>query len=82
MRRFLTGLIVAISFFSAAMAQDIQPENPEIRGVIQSQLDAFLADDVNTAFTFAAPNIKRMFGSAENFGRMVQNGYPMVWRPG
>jgi hypothetical protein len=25
--------------------------------------------------------IKGIFGTAENFGRMVQNGYPMVYRP-
>jgi len=22
-----------------------------------------------------------LFGTPENFGKMVQNGYPMVWRP-
>lgn len=82
MRRFLSGLIITLAFATAAVAQEVQPENKDIESVIQNQLDAFLADDVNTAFTFAAPNIKGMFGSAENFGRMVQNGYPMVWRPG
>lgn len=82
MRSLLTGLVLALAMTAAAVAQDVQPDNPEIKDVIRSQLDAFLADDVSTAFTFAAPNIKRMFGSAENFGRMVQNGYPMVWRPG
>ena len=77
MRRFLSGLIITLAFATAAVAQEVQPENKDIESVIQNQLDAFLADDVNTAFTFAAPNIKGMFGSAENFGRMVQNGYPI-----
>ena len=42
---------------------------------------AFLKDDFDTAFTFASPSIRSMFGTAQNFGQMVQRGYPMVWRP-
>ncbi len=52
-----------------------------IEDVIQSQIDAFLADDFETAFTFASPMIKGIFGTPERFGSMVRNGYPMVWRP-
>ena len=52
-----------------------------IQRVINDQLSAFLADDFDTAFTFASPNIKRLFGSAERFGQMVRDGYPMVHRP-
>ena len=54
---------------------------PSIEATIQSQIDAFLQDDFVTAFTFAAPNIRNIFRTPENFGRMVQQGYPMVWRP-
>ncbi|WP_328794922.1 DUF4864 domain-containing protein [Jannaschia marina] len=53
-----------------------------IRSVIDGQMDAFRADDFDTAFTFAAPNIRGLFGNAENFGVMVRRGYPMVWQPG
>ncbi len=52
-----------------------------IQRVINDQLSAFLADDFDTAFTYASPNIKRLFGSPERFGQMVRNGYPMVHRP-
>jgi hypothetical protein len=52
-----------------------------IQDVISSQLDAFQADDFATAFTFASPMIKRLFGTPERFGSMVREGYPMVWRP-
>lgn len=58
-----------------------EPRNPAIEGVIQSQIEAFLADDVETAFTFASPNIQGLFGTPERFGMMVRQGYPMVWRP-
>ena len=49
--------------------------------MISKQIEAFKADDFDTAFSFASPMIQRMFGSASTFGEMVQNGYPMVWRP-
>tara|TARA_R110000751_G_scaffold36645_5_gene89371 strand:- start:1152 stop:1619 length:468 start_codon:yes stop_codon:yes gene_type:complete len=54
----------------------------QLRAAIDGQLKAFLAGDVEAAFGFASPDIQGLFGSAENFGRMVRQGYPMVWRPG
>jgi Domain of unknown function (DUF4864) len=67
----------------AVRAEDTAPSGAAgaIEGVIARQFDAFRADDVATAFTFASPMIQGMFGSPENFGAMVQNGYPMIWRP-
>jgi len=76
MARILMTILVALSLAGPARAQ-----SDDIQGVIQSQLNAFIADDVATAFTFAAPGIKSLFGTPENFGMMVRRGYPMVWRP-
>jgi Domain of unknown function (DUF4864) len=73
-------LAVCLSLMSAPAFAD-EPRNPAIEGTIQSQIDAFLADDFATAFSFASPNIKGIFGTAENFGAMVTQGYPMVHRP-
>lgn len=53
----------------------------EIAATIESQLNAFTARDAAKAFTFASPTIQGLFGSAENFAAMVENGYPMVWTP-
>jgi len=78
MRGFLLGTVAAVVLAGAAMAQD----QAAITATIQSQIDAFLADDFETAFTYASPTIKRLFGSSERFGTMVRQGYPMVWRPG
>jgi hypothetical protein len=55
--------------------------DPAIQSTIQNQFDAFLSDDLATAFSFASPTIKGIFGSPERFGQMVQQGYPMVRRP-
>lgn len=77
MRQFMTGLILAASLASGpAPAQD-----GPVEGVIQRQLDAFRQGDLDAAFAFASPSIQRIFGSPSNFGAMVENGYPMVYRP-
>ena len=64
-----------------ATAQEVLPPDPGIENTIQSQIDAFLADDFSTAFGFASPAIQGLFGTPERFGAMVRNGYPMVCRP-
>jgi hypothetical protein len=78
MKAFMAGLAMLITVGQAARAEE---PNDSIEGVIQDQIDAFLADDVATAFTFASPSIQSIFQTPENFGMMVRNGYPMVWRP-
>lgn len=60
---------------TTALAQD----SVAIEDVIGGQLDAFNSRDVDQAWTYASPNIKRLFGSSSNFGNMVEQGYPMVW---
>lgn len=76
MMRILLILLVSVSLTGAARAQ----ENP-VQDTISNQIEAFKVDDFATAFSFASPMIKNMFGSPENFGMMVRRGYPMVWRP-
>lgn len=53
----------------------------EIRAVIAAQIEAFRRDDWEGAFAFASPGIRSMFRTADRFGGMVRQGYPMVWRP-
>ena len=76
MKHALLALTLAAGLSFQAFAQ-----TDAIKGVISSQLEAFQADDLDTAFSFASPMIKRMFRNPERFGEMVQQGYPMVWRP-
>lgn len=77
MRNMILGLTLALGMATALPAQEA-----DIQATITSQLDAFQADDFVGAFQFASPNIQRLFGTPENFERMVTQGYPMVWRPG
>ena len=77
MRKWIMGIALAASMTGVAWAQ-----GTEIEGVISDQLEAFKADNFAQAFEFASPNIRGIFRTPENFGRMVTQGYPMVWRPG
>ena len=72
----LAALFVALSLGFPAFAQEAP-----IEATIQNQIDAFQTDDFARAFAFASPNIQGIFGTAENFGAMVKEGYPMVYRP-
>ena len=76
MRTLMMVLSLMVCFGSIAFAEDSKLQN-----VISAQIEAFKIDDVETDFTFASPKIQMMFGSPEKFGKMVQNGYPMVWSP-
>jgi hypothetical protein len=52
-----------------------------IEQTIRRQLDAFLRDDADGAFGFATPDIRRMFGSSDQFMEMVRDHYEPVYRP-
>jgi len=79
MHRLLFAAIFAFGLAGWGHAQDARA--PAIQTTIQDQINAFKVDDFGTAFSFASPMIQGMFGTAQNFGMMVQRGYPMVWRP-
>ena len=77
MRVVLLLLVLSLGIFM----RPADAQQSEIQSVISDQIEAFKADDFATAFTFAHPNIQGIFQTPENFGRMVTQGYPMVWRP-
>ena len=76
MTRFLTT-VFAILF----LVLPLRAQEQDIRTVIDDQIAAFRADDFETAFTYAAPNIRMLFQTPDRFGEMVRAGYPMVHRP-
>ncbi|MEP2642321.1 DUF4864 domain-containing protein [Roseobacter sp.] len=77
MRKVFIGLILALGLATALPAQQA-----DIQATITRQFDAFRADDFDTAFEFASPNIQRLMRDPQTFERMVTQGYPMVWRSG
>ena len=77
MRAAIFGLAIGML---AAISAAADPK--AMQSVIDQQLEAFQDDDFARAMEFASPVLKRYFRTPENFGRMVTQGYPMVWRPG
>ena len=78
MRIFVAALLLAL-----AVVRPVAADEPadSIRAVIERQIAAFQRNDLSEAFGYAAPGIQAIFRTPENFGRMVETGYPMVWRP-
>ncbi len=84
-RACLTVALAAALGSAAAYAQSPNTLSNEdekaARDVVAAQLAAFAADDANKAFALAAPTIQQMFKTPANFLAMVQNQYPVVYRP-
>ena len=73
----------AAGFSLAHAAGPVVPDKStkEIQLVVRAQLNAFAADDGKRAFSLAASNIQKMFGSSDRFLQMVRDSYPVVYRP-
>ena len=52
------------------------------QSIIQNQIEAFLNDDAETAYSFASPQIRQKFPDKSIFFDMVKRGYTPVYRPG
>lgn len=81
--RLLMTLLLAIFLFAPELrAQQVAPADAEqFQRIISDQITAFRADDSLTAYSYAAPAIKRIFPSPEIFMDMVRQGYRPVYRP-
>lgn len=78
-RSTLAALLAALPLtLSPARADDAA----DGRSVIESQINAFLNDDMATAYSYAAPAIKRIYPDESRFFDMVRRGYQPVYRPG
>lgn len=78
-RALLAFALVPLLFDSPAFAGDAEVKAAQT--VIDGQLKAFIANDGARAYSFAAPNVKQIFPTADLFMSMVTNGYPPVRKP-
>lgn len=82
MRRFLAVLAALFMSISVASAQSLsEADKSTFQSIITGQIEAFRADDGARAYSYAAPMIRQIFPTPETFMRMVQQGYPQVYRP-
>ena len=75
-----TFLALALAF-ATVTPLSAEPGQEGIRATITGQIDAFRAGDMARASDFASDGIRRIFGSSETFGGMVERGYAMVIAP-
>lgn len=74
------AVLVMLSLPAQASGDLDDADATAIRGVIENQLDAFLRDDGNEAFSYASPAIQQKFRTVDVFMQMVRMGYPAVYR--
>ncbi len=74
------ALAAPVAFAQAAPGPHLAAaEWQRIRAVVAAQRDALVAGDGARAFALATPALRRQYGSAEAFMRMVNDGYrPLV----
>ena len=85
MRRILIVALI-VTFATVHARADNVPgvtaaDRAEIERVISMQIEAFRRHDGDTAFSFASPAIREMFGDTPHFMAMVRRGYQPVYRP-
>ncbi|TXH82685.1 MAG: DUF4864 domain-containing protein [Rhizobium sp.] len=76
---FVAAFLCCIAFATAARAEDpVQTA----QSLIEQQIEAFLHNDAEAAYSFAAPGIKALFPDKDSFFAMVKKSYQPVYHPG
>jgi hypothetical protein len=79
--RCIHAVLIGAWLIGATVAFAGDAEIKAAQGTIEAQLKAFQAGDGALAYSYAAPNIKRIFPSVEVFMGMVEGGYQPVRNP-
>lgn len=79
MRNFWGMVALAALTIGGEVRAQVAGDRAAIEKLIGDQFAAFADGDGAEAFSYASPMIQGMFQTPENFARMVQGGYPMIW---
>lgn len=82
MRQLMFAAVTALSIAVLPQPGQAADAAGDAQHVITDQIEAFLHDDMQTAYSFASPGIKRMYPTPSLFFQMVKKGYGPVYRPG
>lgn len=74
------GVMLALFTYVPASVSG-EAEIKAAQTVIDSQIKAFLSDNNTAAYSHAAPSIKQIFPTVDQFMDMVRRGYKPVWKP-
>jgi hypothetical protein len=77
----LIALLFSVLLFGSAFAADFSSADKQaFKATIGGQLDAFQNDDGVKAYSFASPDVTKIFPSVEIFMTMVKRGYDPILR--
>ena len=82
MRAFSAAVVFALASLALVLPARAEDALQTTKALIQQQIQAFLRDDANAAYSFAAPGIKAMFPDKDAFFAMVKKSYAPVYHPG
>ena len=81
-RFFLLVILASVALLGSPARAAVSIEDAQaVQVTVRAQLAAFVAEDAELAFSYAAPNIRSLFQTPERFMAMVRQGYPVVYRP-
>ena len=82
LRKTILFIITFLSISSLAKSEiSYEKEFDETQFIIESQIQAFLDENAELAYSFAAPLIKMKFNNPLEFMSMVKNYYEPVYNP-
>ncbi len=77
MKIIITWVALVLALASPAAAAD---DVAAAQSIIRSQLEAMDRDDAAAAYSFASPEIRKLFSEADSFMTMVRRNYVPVYR--
>ncbi|MDP4823675.1 MAG: DUF4864 domain-containing protein [Aestuariivirgaceae bacterium] len=81
MRLLAFALLMFLAATPARAQSATDADGARFRDIITAQIEAFRADDGPAAYTHAAPKIRQMFPTPDDFMALVKRGYPQIYRP-
>lgn len=82
MRAFFAVLILGLTAIVTPSPARAQDPLDTTRSMIEAQIKAFLQDDSEKAYSYAAPGIKAAYPDKNLFFAMVKKSYEPVYHPG
>ena len=81
-KKIILLFITFLSISSLAKSEiSYEKEINETQSIIESQIQAFLDENAELAYSYAAPLIKMKFNNPQDFMYMVKNYYEPVYNP-
>ena len=81
-KNFIIILLTFLTYHGLAKSDNLlENDFVESQNIIENQIKAFLDEDAEKAFSYAAPIIKLKFNNPEQFITMVKNYYEPVYNP-